>query len=111
MAAPSVQIKDPTFRVISRQRTLTSPTNLTKVIFQEAMTILRTSWQSQQPIRLLTVTASTLCGEDEEYTTQLSFFDDMQPNDPRQLRLEQAVDEVRKRYGRSIISPGTPKVE
>ena len=107
----TVQIKDPQLKIISRQRTLPMPTSLTKVLFSEALSILRQSWRRDAPIRLLTVTASTLCSEDEAETAQLSFFDVVKPDDPRQLRIEQAVDGVRRRFGKGAISPGTPKVE
>ena len=107
----TVQIKDPQLKVISRQRTLPISTNLTKIIFQEAFSILQQSWQKDAPIRLLTVTASTMSGENEAETAQLSFLSEVQPDDPRQLRIEQAVDSVRQRFGKSVIAPGTPKVE
>ena len=107
----TLQIKDAHFRVISRQKTLPAPTNLTKVLFREALAILRQCWQPDVPIRLLTVTASTLCREDEESPTQLSFLEETPADDPRQARIEQAVDEVRKKFGKQIISPATPKVE
>ena len=107
----TVQIKDPQLKVISRQRTLPMPTNLTKVIFREALAILQQCWRKDAPIRLLTVTASTLCGEDEEETAQLSFLTEVKPDDPRQLRIEQAVDGVRQRFGKSAIALGTSKVE
>ena len=107
----TVQIKTPQFQVISRQRTLPMPTSLTKVIFREALGILEQTWRRDAPIRLLTVTASTLSGADEEETAQLSFLTDVRPDDPRQARIEQAVDGVRRRFGKSAIAPGTPKVE
>ena len=107
----TVQIKDPSFHVISRQKTLPAPTNLTKVIFKEALAILHQCWSPEAPIRLLTVTASTLCPEDEEQPAQLSFFEEDPHDDPRQARLEQAMDEVRKRFGKDAIGTGTPKVE
>ena len=107
----TVQIKDTNFRVISRQKTLPAPTNLTKVLFREALGILRQCWPQDTPIRLLTVTASTLCREDEEQPMQLSFFEEPSTDDLRQARLEQAMDEVRRKYGKQIISPATPKVE
>ncbi len=107
----TVQIKDPSLKVISRQKTLSMPTNLTKVIFQEAIAILQQYWRKDAPIRLLTVTASALCGEDEKEAAQLSFLTEVQPDDPRQRRIEQAVDNVRRRFGKAIIAPGTQKVE
>ncbi|MGN1369697.1 MAG: DNA polymerase IV [Aristaeellaceae bacterium] len=107
----TVQIKDPSFKVISRQKTLPMCTNLTKVIFREALLILRQCWRRDAPIRLLTVTASALCGEEEAETAQLSFLTEVQGDDPRQRRIEQAVDGVRRRFGRDVIAPGTQKVE
>ena len=87
------------------------PTSLTKVIFREAFAILQQCWRKDAPIRLLTVTASSLCSEDEEASAQLSFLTEVKPDDPRQARIEQAIDSVRQRFGKSAISPGTPKVE
>ena len=107
----TVQIKDPQLKVISRQKTLPMPTSLTKVIFREALGILRQCWHADAPIRLLTVTASSLCAEEESSVAQLSFLAEVKPDDPRQAKLEQAVDDVRKRFGKSVISPGTIKVE
>ncbi len=107
----TVQIKDPQLKVISRQHTLPMPTNLTKLIFRESLAILRQCWRQDAPIRLLTVTASGLCGEDEEIPAQLSFLTEVSPDDPRQTKLEQAVDSVRARFGRKIISPATPNVQ
>ncbi len=107
----TVQVKDPAFKVISRQKTLPMPTSLTKVLFQEALAILQQCWRKDAPIRLLTVTASSLSGEDETEAAQLSFLTEVKPDDPRQARIEQAVDGVRRRFGKSAIAPGTQKVE
>ncbi|MDD6051134.1 MAG: DNA polymerase IV, partial [Clostridiales bacterium] len=107
----TLAIKDPALKVISRQKTLPASTSLTKVIFREALSILRQCWREDAPIRLLTVTASTLTDADEPEPQQLSFLAEKQPDDPRQLLLEQAVDGVRQRFGRDIIVPGTTKVE
>ena len=107
----TVQIKDPQFKVISRQKTLPMPTSLTKVLFQEAFAILRQCWPADAPIRLLTVTATSLCSEEEESTAQLSFLTEIKPDDPRQARLEQAMDSVRQRFGKQVISPSANKIE
>ena len=107
----TVQIKDPTFRVISRQKTLPMPTSLTKVLFRESLAILRQCWPPDAPIRLLTVTATALCPEDEAEAAQLSFLTDVKPDDPRQARIEQAIDGVRQRFGRDAVTAGANKVE
>ncbi len=106
----TLQIKDPNLKVISRQRTLSMPTNLTRQLFREACAILDTSWPVRSPIRLMTVTASNLCGEDEAIPAQLSFLSEIQPDDPRQAALERAVDGVRARFGKRAIAPGTMEI-
>ncbi len=103
----TVQVKDTNLRVISRQKTLPMPTHLTRQIFQESLAILTACWSPETPIRLLSVTASTLCPENETETAQLSFLTEVAPDDPRQARFEQAVDGLRRRFGKSAIQPGT----
>lgn len=106
----TVQIKDPNLKVISRQKTLPMPTNLTKLIFQEACSILTQCWPEHAPVRLLSVTASTLCDEHDEAPAQLSFLETVTPDDPKQAALEAAVDKLRGRFGKGSIKPGTPEV-
>ena len=103
----TVQVKDTNLNVISRQRTLPMPTNLTRQIFHEALAILTACWPPAQPIRLLSVTASALCAADEAASAQLSFLTEVAPDDPRQARFEEAVDKLRGRFGRSALQPGT----
>lgn len=106
----TLQIKDPSLKVISRQRTLAMPTNLTRQLFREACALYDQYWPASAPVRLMTVTAGHLLSEDEAIPAQLSFLDPVTPDDPRQARLEAAVDQVRARFGKSSIKPGTPEV-
>ena len=103
----TVQIKDKSFKVISRQKTLPVPTCLTRQIFREALGILGGCWSPDAPIRLLSVTASGHCPADEAASAQLSFLTEVQADHPRQVKLEQAVDAMRSRFGRTAIQPGT----
>lgn len=103
----TIQIKDSHFKVISRQRTLTLPTNLTRQLYREACALLDGCWPENAPVRLLSVTAAGLCGEDEAASAQLSFLEEVAPDDPRQLRLEKAIDRIRERYGQKIVETGT----
>lgn len=103
----TLAIKDPSFKVISRQKTLPVPTSLTRQLFQASLELLVQCWSPDAPIRLLSVTASNLCGEDEAFPAQLSFLTEVAPDDPRQARIEQAVDSVRSRFGKIAVRPGT----
>lgn len=107
----TLQIKDPNLKVISRQKTLVMPTNLTRQLYQEACDILHKSWPERAPVRLMTVTASGLTPEDEATPAQLSFLEEVVPDDPRQARLEAAVDSLRARFGRQAVKPATPEIE
>ena len=107
----TLQIKDPSLKVISRQKTLPMPTNLTRQLHREACAILDASWPAEAPIRLMTVTAGNLCAEDEAVPAQLSFLTEVAPDDPRRAAVERAVDQVRARFGHSAVTPGTPEIK
>lgn len=106
----TVQIKDPNLKVISRQKTLPMPTNLTKQLFQESCAILQQCWPERSPIRLLSVTATGLTDQHDDAPAQLSFFEEAAPDDPKQAALEAAVDKLRGRFGKAAVKPGTPEV-
>lgn len=98
-----VQIKNPEFKTISRQRGLRRPTDLGWEITRTAMDIIRDSWRMEDPIRLITITAAGLTREEEG---QLSLFpEEGEALRQRHARLEQAMDRVRNRYGRSALAP------
>lgn len=99
----TVQVKDASLKVISRQKTLPMPTNLTRQLFQESLSILRSCWPPEKPIRLLSVTATGLCPEDEAVSAQLSFLTEVAPDDPKQAAIEQAIDGVRRKFGHASI--------
>ena len=102
----TLQIKNPQLKVISRQRTLEAPTSLTQTIYQVACGLLETFWREDAPVRLMTVTASTLTQEGEETPMQLSFLEDVPADDPRRLRLESTIDRVRDRFGKAAVRRG-----
>lgn len=110
-ATVTLQIKDPALKVISRQKTLPVATNQTRVIHRAACELLDASWRADAPVRLMTVTAGNLCGEDETMMAQLSFFSAPAEDDPRHTALEKAVDQLRARYGRKSLKPGTPDID
>lgn len=99
-----VDIKDPNFKSISRQKQLSSPTNLADEIRKNAMKIIDSSWRLSDPIRLLTVTAINLVDESE--SEQLSIFSDANDAREKNESVERTMDEIRRKFGDSSISFG-----
>lgn len=99
-----VDIKDPDFKVISRQKQLEIPTNLEEDIFKTSMEIITSSWNSKKPIRLLTITAINLCDEDE--SVQLSLFGNNLETKEKSEKVERAMDDIRAKFGDKSITFG-----
>ncbi|MBR5516380.1 MAG: DNA polymerase IV [Firmicutes bacterium] len=96
-----VDIKDPYFKVISRQKQLYAPTWLAEEIAKHSIDIINTSWKKGAPIRMLTITGINLT--DELSQEQLSLFDENIDRKEKMEKVEFTMDEVRKKYGTDII--------
>lgn len=96
-----IDIKDPDFHVISRQKQLLVPSNLSSEIAKAAMEIIYKSWDMRKAIRLITITAIQLipAAADE----QLSIFASDTAARIREEKLSSAMDEVREKYGSAAI--------
>ena len=95
-----VTIKNPDLVSIQRQGKLDHPTNLAKEIAQKAMELVRRNWNMSSPIRMLTVTGGGIVCEDGQ--CQLSFFEET-VQDPKQEKLEKALDSIRSKYGKDAV--------
>lgn len=107
----TLQIKDTQLKVISRQKTLDTPTYLTQTIYQAACGLLHEAWNERTPVRLMTVTAGNLLPAAAQTAAQLSFLQEVAPDDPRRAALEHTIDRVRERYGRQAVHPATPRIK
>ena len=96
-----VDIKDPYFKVISRQKQLFTPTNLAEEIVKASMELIHSSWRNKSPIRMLTVTAINLTDEDTE--EQISIFTADAATHMRGEKIERTMDQVREKFGSSSI--------
>ncbi len=93
-----VDIKDPLFKTISRQKKLDAPTNIASEICKAALEIVADNWNiNKQPIRLLTITAINLIDENE--ATQLSLFQTEETSRAKTEQVERTMDEIRARFG------------
>ena len=100
----TLQIKDPQLKVISRQKPVDPPTNLTRYLLREVIQLLESAWPEDAPVRRVTETAGSLMDESAPVTAQLSFLEEAPREDPRQRRLEQALDGLRNRFGQDAIA-------
>ena len=99
----SVQIKYSDFTVISRQRQLDYTTNLMHDIWSVCLELFYEIY-NKKPVRAITLTGAQLVSDSDNFM-QFSIFDD----GLRQKRedAENAVDNIRKKYGTQAVSVGT----
>lgn len=115
----SVEIKYNTFKKVSHQTTLFTPTCGSDTIYRTACELLAELWDGT-PIRLLGIRSSKLVSQAEP--VQLSLFDLPAPTQSdtahRQLssenisskkreQLDAALDSIRKRYGADAVTRGS----
>lgn len=100
-----VDIKDPGFKTISRQKQLANATHLASEIRAASIEIIRQSWRLSDPIRLLTITAINLTDESE--SEQLSLFDTDTESREKGESIERTMDDIRKKFGDSAVTFGS----
>ena len=103
-AGVKVDIKDPMFHTISRQKQLDQPTNTSVEIRDHVMDLIRKSWKLNDPIRLLTVTGINLRPENE--AVQLSLFDTVDQRREKNEKMERTMDSIRQKFGGGAITYG-----
>lgn len=96
-----VDIRDPYFTTISRQRRLSSPSWLSDEISKCASEIIRSVVKKGSPIRMLTITAINLTQDVTE--EQLSMFNSEPSVREKSEKAELTMDEIRKKYGSKAI--------
>ncbi|MGI5918356.1 MAG: DNA polymerase IV [Christensenellales bacterium] len=104
-SAVQVTIKDPSLKVINRQKPLPLTSYLAADIARAAMELISASWKTGNPIRMLSVTAFKLVPESRA-AEQLSLFGDEKDRE-KEERLEKALDAIREKFGKSSILPGS----
>ena len=111
--ASGVQItyRTPDFRNFSRQVQLSAPTHLTRPLADECMELLERIWKPPAPIRMLTVTAIHLTEEGDAWQQEDLFIPvPQQEKQQKQEKLEQAMDSIRGKYGKTAIRFGASHI-
>ena len=85
------------FTTVTRQMTLSEPTNLGPAIFRAACRLLHNTWTGEAPVRLLGVSMSGLT---EQFAYQMGLFGE---DEGLWVRLSQVIDQIRHRYGEQAI--------
>lgn len=98
------EIKYNTFRSVSHQMALNTPTASTDVLYRHACELFDELWDGT-PVRLLGLRTTKLVNDDEP--TQLNLFDYTAPVSEKQQKLDAAMDAIRKRYGADAIKRGS----
>lgn len=101
-----VLIRDPEFHNITRQTTMDTATDSTRILTQTSLALIAAHWKRGKPIRMITVTAANLV-ERENASEQLSLFDTGDAVRRRkQEKLDRTVDMLRGKFGRDIVRYG-----
>jgi len=97
----TVHLRTTDFTNFSHQATLCGATNITESLFEAACRIFDEAWDESIPLRQLGVQVTRLSGEPYQ---QYDLFSGISPVQyERKLRLDEAVDALRDKYGEDII--------
>ncbi|MBO4854211.1 MAG: DNA polymerase IV [Oscillospiraceae bacterium] len=102
----AVTIRTANFKTISRQKRLAAPTHLMKDVYHAAVELTEQAWKAPEPIRMLTVTALYITDSADAYEQMDLLGGAQQKQDLRQEKIEDAMEEIRRKYGANAISFG-----
>jgi len=98
------EIKYNTFRSVSHQALLNTPSASTDMIYRQACELFDELWDGT-PVRLLGIRTSKLTADDAP--VQMNLFDYSAPISEKQQKLDAAMDSIRKRFGNDAIKRGS----
>lgn len=90
-----LKMRYPDFKTITRRASLAQPTDLAEVVYAQAVALLQKEWRQGDRIRLIGLGLTGLV-----QARQLGLFE---ASSQRLLKLSQAVDQIRSKYGKQAI--------
>lgn len=93
-----VQIKTKDFKTYSHQKSLTTDTDSTKIIYETAKQILNEMYKGES-VRLVGIKVDKLTTQEKQ---QLSLFDT--PKNEKQQKLDKTLDKLKEKYGYGSIT-------
>ena len=100
-----LKLRWPDFSTITRQVTLSSPTDDETTIYQMANKLFQQNWDGKTPVRLIGVGVSGL----QHPSRQLSLWDKIDYQKVAQL--EAAIYQVQSKFGKEVLHRGTQESE
>lgn len=98
------EIKYHTFRSVSHQTVLDTPTSATNIIYRHSLALFDELWDNT-PIRLLGIRTGKLVPDNEP--VQLNLFDYSAPVSEKQQKLDEALDSIRRKFGNDAVKRGS----
>jgi DNA polymerase-4 len=99
----TLKLRDSNFKTVTRSVALTAPTTITDEIYEEALSLLaRTSYRPGMLVRLIGVTASKIVPAGSFRQGELF----MPEKNVQRERVQQAVDDIRNRFGNKMVERG-----
>lgn len=98
-----ISIRDNELFSFTRQRKLDSVTNITEEIAKAAYQLFKSNYDWRKPIRSIGVRGTDLVNDN--YWEQIDLFSDVHFRE-KQMRMDEAVDDIRKRFGFYSIRRG-----
>lgn len=95
----TVKLRYSDFKTVTRRRTLNTPTNIGKRLFDQGLELLCNIVPEGVSFRLIGLSVSGLQGDEKK---QLALFAE---NEAREEKIATVMDELRNKYGDDIITP------
>ncbi len=93
-----VQIRTKDFKNYSHQKTLQTPTNSTKIIYETAKNVLKELFKGEF-IRLIGIKVDKLTSPEAQ---QISIFDT--PKNEKQQKIDKTLDSLKEKYGYNVVT-------
>lgn len=98
-----ISVRDKELNSFTRQRKIKNATNITKEIAEQAFQLFKENYNWRKPIRSLGVRGADLVTDN--YWEQIDLFSSVEMRE-KQKRMDEAVDEIRKRFGFYSVQRG-----
>jgi len=96
----TLKLKHDDFRQVTRRVTIQSPTQSTKVLYQEAARLLD-QYDLAQKVRLVGMGASGFISASEP--TQMSLFDQTPAGNPNWEKVDKTLDHIDRKFGKDVV--------